>query len=51
MGGALSNFKFHDGTTVASNGQERRIASVGTSPTSNPFGLALGIHVHQSVLR
>lgn len=35
MANALSNFKFHDGT----------------APTSNPFGLALGVHVYESVLK
>lgn len=29
----------------------RRITSTGTAPSSNPFGLALGIHVHESVLK
>ena len=29
----------------------RRITSSGTAPTSNPFGLALGVHVHESVLK
>lgn len=29
----------------------RRIISSGVAPTSNPFGLAFGVHVHQSVLR
>lgn len=29
----------------------RRITSTGTAPTNNPFGLAFGIHVYQSVLK
>jgi len=29
----------------------RRITSTGIAPTSNPFGLALGVHVYESVLK
>ena len=29
----------------------RRITSTGLAPTNNPFGLAFGVHVHESVLK
>lgn len=51
----MTNLPQIDGTNITigdySCWKIRRITSTGLAPTNNPFGLALGVHVYESVLK